>query len=69
MLDAYLMTLVNWLEGAACKCFYSFEGLYIKPRYMTPERKERREEYLQDALALVALCKALYKMQLQYKTT
>lgn len=66
MTDYTLMKLVNWLEGAACKCFYSFEGKYVKPRLMTPEKKETREQYLQDSRDLVALCQDLYKMQLPY---
>lgn len=67
MNDCNIMRLINWLEGAACKCFYSFESSFIKPRYITQDRKELREEYLQDSLSLVALCRALYKIKLPYK--
>lgn len=65
MTDYTLMQLVNWLEGLACKCFYSFERSFIKPRFMTQDKKQR--EYLQDSLFLVALCRALYKIILPYK--
>lgn len=67
MTDYTLMTLVNWLESVACKFYYVFDGLYVKPRCMTPDRKEKREQYYQDAKDLVALCQDLYKLQLPYK--
>lgn len=67
MTDYTLMQLVNWLEGLACKCFYVFEGSYIKPRCITPTKSKKREECLQDSQALVVLCQALYKMQLPFK--
>ena len=43
MTDYTLMQLVNWLESVACKCYYVFEGLYVKPRCMTHDRKEKRK--------------------------
>lgn len=67
MADYTLMKLVNWLEGAACKCFYSFEDyMRIKTRFFTDEKKEIREQYLQDSKNLVKLCQDLYRMQLPY---
>lgn len=68
MTDYTLMQLIIWIEQSALRCFYSFEGLYIKPRFMTPARKEIREQYNQDSKDLVALAQALYKLQLPYKT-
>lgn len=68
MTDYTLMQLVNWLESAACKCFYIFEGSYIKPRCITPTKSKNREECLQDSKGLVTLCQNLYKLQLPYKT-
>lgn len=67
MLDSYLMQLVNWLESLACKCFYIFDGSYIKPRCITPIKSKNREECLQDAKSIVALCQHIYKIQLPYK--
>ena len=67
MADYTIMQLVNWLEGLACKCFYIFDGSYIKPRCITPTKSKNREECLQDSKSIVALCQHIYKIQLPYK--
>lgn len=62
MANYTLMSLINWLEGLACKSFYAFKGGWINPRCCAQPAKAMSEVYLAICTSLTNLCLDLQEL-------
>lgn len=58
MMDAFLMRLVNWLEGLACKCFFHIERISLG---------SKKIEWMEDETGIIKLCQKLYRIKLPFR--